>query len=365
MELSIVIAMLSLLSLIGTLGNASVVHIFHRKEDTHTYTIFLIAKAITDFLTCLLVIPFTIYMEYFDFYIKYDFLCKLYQFSITSSIPYSAFLIVAISIHMYLSICHPFLKVRTCTVFRAKILCVILGVISATIGLLVGLMFGVYQETGSSPFITHGNGTQNLSLETYGHDLSKEKEINFTGLCQPNFLIISEEFMVGYQKFYTALFALCFAVIIIMYSLIYCSHVVKHTKLFQRQKTKSLDLTVSQSNGGDANSLSKDTEVTLVGKMTETSLQKSAGECTKCTKSFKTSSTKRNQNLQRTARMLFMMAMAFFATYFPAFLMTNQVIEYNMVVFYMYFANNVVNAFIYLCMSETFRQEIKTLLCKK
>ncbi len=168
--------------------------------------------------------------------------------------------------------------------------------------------------------------------------------------------------MVRYQKFYTTLFALSFTIIIIMYSLIYCSHVVKHTKPFQRQKTKSLDLTASQPNGMDDNSLSKNTEVTLVGKTTETSLQDSARECTK---SFKTRATKRNQNLQRTARMLFVMAMAFFVTYFPAFLMTNQVIEYNMVVFYMYFANNVVNSFIYLCMSETFRREIKTLLCRK
>ena len=80
-----------------------------------------------------------------------------------------------------------------------------------------------------------------ILMEIKGDKRSKENEINFTGLCQPNFLVLSEEFMVGYQKFYTALFALSFAVIIIMYSLIYFSHLWKHSKLFQSQKTKGLE----------------------------------------------------------------------------------------------------------------------------
>ncbi len=349
--LYIVIAMLSCLSVTGTCGNATVIYIFYRKEDTHTYTTFLLAKAITDLLTCLLVIPFTIYMEYFEFYIKYDFLCKLYQFSITSAIPYSAFLIVAIAVHMYLSICHPFIKVRICTVFRAKILCVCLSVVAACIGIFVALMYGVNQKIPVPQlYLTQANGTQNVTMDSYRNLVSIETEIVFAGVCQPNFLILGEDFMDGFQKFYTALFAGCLVIIIIMYSLIYYPHLAGRTNI-QNKKSKSLDLKMSKSNHMGCKPTVKDTELT-------------SGHPRETEKILRTSSRKGDKNLQKTAQMLFVVAVAFFVTYFPAFLMADGIIEYNMVVFYMYFANNVVNQFIYLCMSKTFRHDIKRLICR-
>ena len=49
----------------------------------------------------------------------------------------------------------------------------------------------------------------------------------------------------------------------------------------------------------------------------------------------------------KTAAMLFVVTVVFVVTFLPAFLMTVHLLPYNVVIFYMYFANNVANPIIY------------------
>jgi len=49
----------------------------------------------------------------------------------------------------------------------------------------------------------------------------------------------------------------------------------------------------------------------------------------------------------KTAAMLFVVTVVFVVTFLPAFLMTVHLLPYNLVIFYMYFANNVANPIIY------------------
>ena len=49
----------------------------------------------------------------------------------------------------------------------------------------------------------------------------------------------------------------------------------------------------------------------------------------------------------KTAAMLFVVTVVFVVTFLPAFLMTVHLLPYNLVIFYMYFANNVANPVIY------------------
>ena len=67
----------------------------------------------------------------------------------------------------------------------------------------------------------------------------------------------------------------------------------------------------------------------------------------------------------RTAFMLFVVTVAFVVSYSPAFLMALQILTYNMIVFYMYFANNVVNPVIYAFMNKNFRDDLKKLFNKR
>ena len=110
---------LSVLSVMGIAGNSLVLYDFYHKKDQQVSTHFIIVLALVDFTTCLVVIPYTIVLEFRDFLIDYDSLCKLYQFLITSNIPFSALIMVAIAIDRYLCICHPFLNALNLT--RAKV----------------------------------------------------------------------------------------------------------------------------------------------------------------------------------------------------------------------------------------------------
>ncbi|KAL8565613.1 hypothetical protein ACOMHN_021731 [Nucella lapillus] len=68
-----------------------------RVRDKTTAQLFILALAMIDMFTCMLIIPMTMYTEYTRYDIKYDWLCKLYQFLITSKVPLSAFIMVAIA----------------------------------------------------------------------------------------------------------------------------------------------------------------------------------------------------------------------------------------------------------------------------
>ena len=71
----------------------------------------------------------------------------------------------------------------------------------------------------------------------------------------------------------------------------------------------------------------------------------------------------RRANL-KTAAVLFVVIVVFVVTFLPAFLMSLQYIPYSMVVFYMYFANNVANPFIYGFMNKSFREDLRNIMCK-
>ena len=141
MELYVVMTYLAFLSVVGTAGNLLVLYLFYQKKDRQTSTLFILALAFVDFTTCLIVIPYTKYMEYVDFNIEYDTLCKLYQFLITSNIPFATLIMVAIAIDRYFCICHPFL--HAINLAQAKVMTFCLGLFSTGIGLTATLMFGV------------------------------------------------------------------------------------------------------------------------------------------------------------------------------------------------------------------------------
>jgi len=54
----------------------------------------------------------------------------------------------------------------------------------------------------------------------------------------------------------------------------------------------------------------------------------------------------------KTAAMLFVVTVVFVVTFLPAFLMALRLIPYNIIVFYLYFANNVANPVIYSFMNQ-------------
>jgi len=73
-------------------------------------------------------------------------LLQIYQFLITSNIPFSALIMVAIAVDRYLCICHPWRSAALMNQSRAKLVVMALALFSAAIGVCVALMYGVFRS---------------------------------------------------------------------------------------------------------------------------------------------------------------------------------------------------------------------------
>jgi len=248
----VVVCYLSVLALVGTAGNALVLFVFSKKKDKLTSTVFIIALAAVDFITCLVVMPFTVFMEIVDFHVSSDVCCKVYQFLITCNIPFSALVMVAIAVDRYLCICHPFTGILT--LHRAKILVGLLAVVAATLGACVAMFFGVYERPEEDAAAVNGtysskeveqitpslNGyTQTIST-IVTHTENGDGLIN-TGKCAANDLILGHGFQWYYQKLYTFMYPLCLLVVVVLYMLIYRS-VLRRRYKRQQEKRKTMAL---------------------------------------------------------------------------------------------------------------------------
>ena len=99
-ELYVVGALLCTLSLVGTAGNALVIYVFSTtgRKDELVSNLFILVLALVDFTTCLVIMPFTVFMESVEFTVSSDTVCKLYQFLITFNIPFSSLIMAAIAV---------------------------------------------------------------------------------------------------------------------------------------------------------------------------------------------------------------------------------------------------------------------------
>ena len=383
-EVITVIGILSFLSIMGTAGNALVLYVFYQKEDNKVSTLFIKVLALVDFTTCLIVIPYTIILESREFMIQYDFLCKLYQFLITSNIPFSALIMTAIAIDRYFCICHPYLHILN--LWRAKLMTIMLWLFSSGLGVIVSLMYGVYDhdhldKVMMPPAGYHQNGNQsyvqsndtNTTDEFHNafafihddnFDTNSSKLITWIGQCRRNELIISDNFRKHFEIFYSVLYLISLIVVTVLYLLIWCSELTRRRRR-ARQRSKALPLVQLQNETIATTSVEKapqaqeephgasDEDTSVKDKVVEESLSRE--------------STEKDNNrkaMLKLASMLFVVTVVFIVTFLPAFLMALELMPYNMIVFYMYFVNNVMNPVIYSFMNQNFRDDLKQIFCR-
>ena len=284
----VITCMLSIFSVVGTTGNAFVLYVFSKKKDKNTSTVFILALASIDFVTCIFVIPFTIFVEYMYKKVDNDAVCKIYQFFITSNVPFSAFIMVAIAIDRYLCICRPWVKIINIKVAKRIILCLLM--LSLSLGLITSLAYGVYHRKvvtkvirnvtneGTSSEIGSFDDTYGLlpnctqTIDAFGnHDCVVTNATNishrrslltnsqlaaglgisvpfnstvnvsdfvYTGFCFPNEVILSVKFRRIYQKIYATLFLIAFITVFILYAWIYKSILTRRSKRLQSSLTE-------------------------------------------------------------------------------------------------------------------------------
>ncbi|XP_041378488.1 uncharacterized protein LOC121390679 [Gigantopelta aegis] len=276
-EVIILITMLSVFMVVGTVGNGLVIFVFQKVREKSTAHLFIITLAIIDLFTCMVIIPFTIVVEYLRYDIRYDFLCKMYQFLITSKVPLSSFVMVAIAFDRYFCICHP-LRIIV-TLQRTKVTIIFLSIFAGCLGVLTAMGFGVYQVVtvpdyssvhllpnassstvqpdmfnwigpdGESPH--QDNINKIVMLRVYSHfaknnisDIfSKLKEFRgpwksqviYVGVCQPTQVLINFSFLHVYQKIYSSLFLVCLVIVGVLYALIYKFIISRRSRKLERR----------------------------------------------------------------------------------------------------------------------------------
>ncbi|XP_070206569.1 uncharacterized protein [Littorina saxatilis] len=249
--------MLSFFSVLGVIGNAIAFYIFFRRRNSGTSVIFILALAGTDFITCLVTVPYTMVFEAMQYRLYYDGLCKMYMFFLTSTIPYSSFIMAGIAFDRYFCICHPFLHVLN--VQRARMVVLCLAVPAFTFGIITGMSYGMYRVddtlivNGSyligtdipkslaehpehpTPFINSSRLEERLQEEN-GVVLETDVMFNESGPvyrvkayrmlvhnteCFRNNFHFSEEFQTWFHRVYTSCYLLCFVTVMVLYVLIY------------------------------------------------------------------------------------------------------------------------------------------------
>lgn len=221
----------------------------------------------------MVIIPLTMLVEYTEYDIKFDFLCKLYHFLITSKIPMSAFIMVAIAFDRYFCICHPFSRIITQK--RARYIVICLALLAVFFGVLTSLFYGVYQVIDwiDSKRIDEAMGTnftqsvakvdeinkmtlidrsqqyndlrlrlietiraRNFTFNGTSRDyLPTISEIVYVGVCSPSNMIFGETLFHLYQRTYMAVYPICLITVMILYFMIYRFMCLRRSKKLQQK----------------------------------------------------------------------------------------------------------------------------------
>ena len=304
--INIAVVIVGVLSVSGTIGNALVIYAFSRQKLKKISTIFIFTLACTDFVTSLVTMPYTIVIELLHYKVEYDFVCKIYQFLLTSTVPFSAFLMVAIAFDRYLCIVHPLKHMTSMTVKRIEVIVALLFLLAVTLGLLCCLMYGTYSRevtcvktnftinrSASNQPSRHGKVSQQVHCNASLEEVSII--IVSTGYCDADNIIFDLPVRTVVQKIYCAIYAVCAVVVIVCYAILY------HTVLIRRR-----------------------------------------------------------QHI-KTAVVLSIVAVTYIVAFMPAWLMILQVLTPNVIIFYLYFTYNVANPVIYAFLDEKFRKQLRSL----
>jgi cholecystokinin A receptor/hypocretin (orexin) receptor 2 len=403
----IAMGMVTLLSVCGVLGNALAIFVFSRQKNKLSSTVFILTLAVTDFISSLVTMPYTVVIELMYYNIGYDFPCKLYQFMKTTTIPFSAFVMVAIALDRYLCIVYPFKHIMT--VRRAKLIVCVLVMLAFVIGILASLMIGTYSyedvkknncSTGADGNVliySDADGTSMHNGNT-SFDLEEKKISNKlvnTGICMQNYLIFDLSFIGVYQRIYSALFGVCAILVIILYCLTYRSVLVHRNKRLNVSNKCCGMITSSMADDShehtEFTTLHKDDQSPIInGQERESCMQlqdKFRERCSTNESPAKSGNrqTKTDQEGQlgpggvsraklkklrvaniKTALMLSIVAFIYIVAFTPAWMMALKVLKMNVIVYYLYFTYNVANPVIYAFLNNNFRTHLQAMFrCRK
>lgn len=300
--------------------------------------------------------PYTVVYIYQQEELIFDPFCKIYHFLITSNVPLSAFIMVAIAVDRYLCICHPFLHLLT--VPRAKMILLLQLAFTAVLGLMTSLIHSVYQLPSEIRDESKGIGG---NMSTHFEKCSSI----YTGRCRPTTGPFMNNFSVYYQKVYSSFFLISLLLVFTLYIMIYKFVTMRRARRQKQKNGKQFTTIMIQTDACQMNSHENQhamkVEVNQNG-VTTTLLSLNSENGDEDSHKRKSTRERRDHNHLaniKTAIMLFVVAVVFIIAFLPAWLMALGAVIYKQTVFYFYFIYNVVNPIIYAFMNQTFRADLQ------
>jgi cholecystokinin A receptor/hypocretin (orexin) receptor 2 len=379
----IAIGLMSVCSVVGVIGNALVLYVFSSFKQKLTSTIFILTLATTDFITCLVTIPFTIAVEALKMKLEYDIVCKLYFFLMTTTVPFSAFVMVAIAIDRYLCICHPFKHVMT--IKRAEYIVAFLCVFAVILGVLCSLNYGMF-DTGSlhrneSSSAYNGSrlmytGVALMNTTTSGNNVSVSYRTPSVCICSPvEGFDDPHSFFYIYQKIYSSFFAVCCLIVMILYAMIYRSVLARRRQRLKVVTNQCCGFWNSLPNEAEQTEFSTlNNETSFVQQKDDKAVQKNGNDTSISDKDViikpgglsRAKLEKMRMANIKTAFMLSIVTLVFIVAFLPSWLVALRVFQMNVVVFYLFFIYHNANPVIYAFMNNAFRSKLKELFtCKR
>ena len=378
-HLYILIGMLSVFSIIGVFGNGLVLYGFSKAKPKQTSTIFILTLACIDFVTCLLSIPAIIVMEDRFFRLSSDIACKFYHFLLTTTMPFSAFIMVAIAFDRYFCICHPLRHIMN--KHRAGVIVFCLSMLALVTGVLTCLHYGVEDlllDDQSSDACDH-NITESDLMKIQNYGLPSEGNQTFNCQTAVSYCVRKRDVLFPsstkiFEQIYSSFYAICVVVVIVLYIIIYKFILSKRTRRLRTESFQCCSLTRSPlCDAENTEIICMSSDVTQVQspnncheKETACQTQQRSSLLNKEHTTFNAElsaiSRQREERIRinniKTAFMLSVVAFVFILAFLPAWLMKLELVPPNLYVFYLHFIYNLANPFIYAFMNPEFQQRM-------
>lgn len=213
-ETSYLIAYLTTISIVGTIGNLIVAVVYYKKKDKQTSTFFILTLAFIDLTVCSVLLPMTIYIESILYETSNLVFCKTFYFLLTTAVPSSSLLMTAIAFDRYFCIC--MVGKNMMTVCRARVITSVLLALSGLLGVIPALA----AVTRTS--LDYGLNSTNINMNNSNHVCRVDLEAQHS-----SFGVLLRPFKFCYDFVFIA----CVVIITVLYIFIY-------KEIYTRRKAK-------------------------------------------------------------------------------------------------------------------------------
>ena len=368
--------MLIAFSILGSVGNFLTFCFYIQKKST-VPNIFIRTLAASDFITCAITIPLTIWMKNQDFRTESEALCRTSAFMRGSFVPFATLLMVPIAVDRYFSLCKPFAeglsKKGANRIILAITFCsVIFGTVSLIINYVRPQFFVLptnisNTSVGNSSYddLIYPNRYRTYDFQTNISNISARNSSHhhliyrkrYT-ICTFNEAAFGGFFMEIFKLVYLLLYGATVLITLVLYGVIYI-HIIKwrmkRKKLFNKcsnlQRTCEIVETARYRN--NANTPIEFHIPNNGGRQDE------RNESNYNLGGHGLNATRYNIKL---AFMLFTVSFVFIIAYLPFCLIGLGVIRYNAYVYYIFYSYNVIHPVTYAILDEQIRKKFY-LLC--